>query len=137
MSSSLPLQREPQAVGTLITRDGKVLKSTSSHFIQETLGMFLYLFVFCVHALPYLFVFIYLFLAARGLCCCVQPCSGCGQWELLASRSVQASRCDGFSSCRAWSLGAQISVAAAQGTRLWLSGPRARRLQELWCGLSG
>ena len=83
MSSSLPLQREPQAVGTLITRDGKVLKSTSSHFIQETLGMFLYLFVFCVHALPYLFVFIYLFLAARGLCCCVQPCSGCGQWELL------------------------------------------------------
>ena len=62
MSSSLPLQREPQAVGTLITRDGKVLKSTSSHFIQETLGMFLYLFVFCVHALPYLFVCFYLFI---------------------------------------------------------------------------
>ena len=62
LSSSLPLQREPQAVGTLVTRDEKVLKSTSSHFIRETLGMFLYLFLFCVHALPYLFVYFYLFI---------------------------------------------------------------------------
>ena len=42
--------------------------------------------------------FIYLFLAALGLCC--------GAW---------ASHCGGFSCCRAWALGAWASVVVVQG----------------------
>ena len=65
MSSSLPLQQEPQAVGTLVTRDGKVLTSTSSYSLQETLGMFL-LFIdvcfVCIHCHVCLFLFIYVWL---------------------------------------------------------------------------
>ena len=34
-------------------------------------------------SLPYFFCFIYLFLAALGLCCCAQAFSSCGEQELL------------------------------------------------------
>ena len=30
-----------------------------------------------------LFIFIYLFLAALGLCCCMRAFSSCGEWGLL------------------------------------------------------
>ena len=41
-----------------------------------------------------LILFIY-FLAARGLHCCVQAFSSCGQWGLLSSCASWASRQDG------------------------------------------
>ena len=31
----------------------------------------------------YLFIFIYLFLAVLGLCCCARAFSSCGEWGLL------------------------------------------------------
>ena len=31
----------------------------------------------------HLFIFIYLFLAALGLCCCTRASSSCGEWGLL------------------------------------------------------
>ena len=50
--------------------------------------------------------FVYLFLAALGICCCTRTFSSCG---------VQASHCSGFSFCRAQALGAWASVAAVHG----------------------
>ena len=49
--------------------------------------------------------FIYLFLAALGLGCCVQAFSGCGERGATLRCGVQASHCGGFSCCRAWALG--------------------------------
>ena len=49
-------------------------------------------------------LFLYLFLAVLGLCCCVQAFSSCGQQGLLSSCYLQASRCGGFS-CGAQALG--------------------------------
>ena len=45
-------------------------------------------------------VFIYGFLGALGLCCCVQAFSSCGE-RGYSSCSVQASHCDAFSCYRA------------------------------------
>ena len=49
--------------------------------------------------------FIYLFLAALGLCCHTWAFSSCG---------ARASHCSGFSSCRAQALGAWASVVVAR-----------------------
>ena len=38
--------------------------------------------------------------------------SGCGEWKLLSSCSVQASHCGDLSCCRAWVMG-QVSLVAA------------------------
>ena len=46
--------------------------------------------------------------------------SSCGDWGLLFSGSVQASRCSGVSCCRARALRAQVSVGVAPG--LWSTG---------------
>ena len=54
-----------------------------------------------------------LFLAALGLCCCVQAFSSCSEQGLLSRCDVRASRCGGFSCCRAEALGRTGSVAAA------------------------
>ena len=46
-------------------------------------------------------------------------------WELFSSCSGQASHCGGFSGCRAWTLGAGMSVVVACGLsshRLWSTG---------------
>ena len=44
----------------------------------------------------------YLFLAALGLCCCMQAFSSCSQWGY--SLVVRASCCSGFSYCGAGAL---------------------------------
>ena len=74
------------------------------------LGGFLYIFLFFNKFI----YFIYLFLAALGLCCCAQAFSSCGEQGLLfvavcglltvvASLVVEhGSRCAGFSSCGTW-----------------------------------
>ena len=61
-------------------------------------------------------LFSYLFLAALGLCCCMQALSSCREQELLRDCSAQASLCSGFSCCEARAPGhAQPSVAVAPG----------------------
>ena len=60
-------------------------------------------------------LFIYLFLAALGLCCC-----------------TRASHCGGFSCCRAQALGAWASVVVAR--RLSSCGLRALELRLSSCG---
>ena len=50
--------------------------------------------------------FVCLFFAVLGLCCYTRAFSNCGEWGLLFS--VQASRCSGFSRCRAWTLGLRL-----------------------------
>ena len=57
------------------------------------------------------FIYIYLFMAALGLCCFTWAFCSCGEQELLSSCSVQASYCSSFSCFRAWTLGLRASVA--------------------------
>ena len=59
--------------------------------------------------------FIYLFLAALGLRCCVQAFSSCGEREATLHCGVGASHCGGFSCCRARALSTHASVVAARG----------------------
>ena len=49
--------------------------------------------------------FIYLFVAALSLCCCLRAFSRCGEQGPLCSCGMQASHCSGFSCCGAWALG--------------------------------
>ena len=60
----------------------------------------------------FFYKFIYLFLAALGLCYCVRAFSSCVEWLPLCC-GVRASHCGGFSCCGAWTLGVQASVVAA------------------------
>ena len=53
----------------------------------------------------FLFLTIYLFLAALGLCCCTWAFSSCGEQDLLSSCRAWASHCSGFSCSRARALG--------------------------------
>ena len=67
-----------------------------------------------IHFRVVYFLFIYLrlcwlFTAARGLF------SSCGDRGLLSSCSAHASHCGGFPRCRAWALGAGVSVASVCG----------------------
>ena len=59
------------------------------------------------------YLFIYLFMAALGVCCCAWAFSSCGEWGLLfvevrglliavASLVARALEHMGFSSCGAW-----------------------------------
>ena len=50
------------------------------------------------------YVFMYLFVAALGLCSCTRACSSCSGRGLLSSCGAWASHCGGFS-CRTWALG--------------------------------
>ena len=80
---------------------------------------------YVTHPFFFLTYFIYLFLAALGLCCCV--------W---------ASHCGGFSCCRAQALGTRASVVVAHGfsccglraleRRLGSCGTRAQLLRGMW-----
>ena len=60
------------------------------------------------------YLFICLFLAVPGLCCCTWAFSSCGEWGLFSSCSAWAFRCSGFS-CEAWALSMQALVAVACG----------------------
>ena len=71
-------------------------------------------------------LFIYLFLAALGLCCCAQAFSSCGELGATLRCGARASHCGGFSCCGAGSLGARASVVVARG----LSGCGSRALER-------
>ena len=76
--------------------------------------------------------FIYLFLAALGLRCCMRAFSSCGERGLLFVEvrgllTAVASLC-----CEAWALGSWASVVAAHGLSSCGSRPLERRLSS--CG---
>ena len=61
----------------------------------------------------------FLLLFVLDIHCCAWAFSSCGEWGLLSSGGVQASRCGGFSRCGAQALGARAlgtwaSVVAVQ-----------------------
>ena len=57
----------------------------------------------------------YLFMAVRGLPCCVQAFFSFGEQGLLSSCGAWASCCSSFSYCRVLVCGIQASVVAAHG----------------------
>ena len=57
-------------------------------------------------------MYLFYFLAALGLCCCMQAFSSCGE-QGYSSCGARASHCSGFSCCRARALGAWASVVVA------------------------
>ena len=61
---------------------------------------------FAMQKLLCFYLFIYLFMAALGLRCCVWAFSSCGEWGLLFRCGAQASDCNAFS-CGVRSLGTQ------------------------------
>ena len=63
----------------------------------------------------FLIYFIYLFLAALGLCCYARAFSSCSELGATLHCGVRASHWGGFSGCRARALGAQASVVVARG----------------------
>ena len=69
--------------------------------------------VFCFFLKIHLFI--YLFMAALGLCCCVRAFSSCGERGATLCCGAQASHCGGFSYCGARALGAQASVVVTCG----------------------
>ena len=60
-------------------------------------------------------LFIYLFLAALGLCCCARAFSSFGEWGATLRCGAWASHCGGFSCCGAWAVGTWASVVVARG----------------------
>ena len=59
----------------------------------------------------YFFIlFMYLFLAALGLCRCAWTFSSCDEQGLLSSWGAWSSHCNGFSCCRAWPLGTVVET---------------------------
>ena len=65
----------------------------------------------------FLFVHLYLFLVALGLCCCMQAFSSCGEQGLFSS-GAQASCCSGFSCCRTQAL--VVAAAGSVAATCWL-----------------
>ena len=68
--------------------------------------------------------FIYFYLTARALCCCVQAFSSCRDWRLLSSCGAKASPCSA-------SLGAGHRLRAQGLQQSWLPGSRAQA-RSLW-----
>ena len=64
----------------------------------------------------YIVFFLFVFLAALGLCCCSRAFSSCSEWGLLSSCGAWASHCSGFSWCREQALGHRGSAVVANGT---------------------
>ena len=74
--------------------------------ISDLLGMFPNLFIY---------LFVCLFIAALGLCCCAQAFSTCGERGLLFVAKLGLLIVVAFSCCRARGLGTRASVVVARG----------------------
>ena len=92
-----------------------------------------------VHLLPlctlcfFFLLTLFSFLAVLGLCCFARAFSSCSeQGPLFFCCGVWASRCDGFSCCRAQALGVQASVDAAQGSVVAAPGLWSADSVALW-----
>ena len=62
-----------------------------------------------------MYLFIYLFLAALGLRCCMRAFSSCGERGATLCCGARAPHCGDFSCCRARALGTWASVVVARG----------------------
>ena len=74
----------------------------------------------------------YLFLAALGLCCCVQAFSSCGERGLLFI-AVCGLLIAVASRCGAEAVGVRASVVVARGLNSCGSWAPEHRLSKLWC----
>ena len=100
------------------------------------------LFLFKILFILKINLFIYLFLGALGLRCCMR--AFLQLWRVGATLHCSAwpSHCGGFFCCRAWALGAWASVVVARGLsscglqalehRLSSCGARAQLLCSMW-----
>ena len=89
-----------------------------------------------------LFLLYFIFMAALGLCCCTRAFLWLRRAGATLHCDARASHCSGFSCCGARALGAQASVAVAQGLsscgswalerRLSSCGTRASLLHGMW-----
>ena len=89
-----------------------------------------------------LFTYLYLFLAALGLRCCMHAFLQLLRAGATLHCSARASHRGGFSFCRAWALGAQASAVVVRGLsscgtwalehRLSSCGARAQLLRGMW-----
>ena len=77
-------------------------------------------------------LFIYLFLAALGLCCCARAFSSWRREGATLHCGARASYCGGFFCCRAQALGTRASVVVARGLSSCGSWALERRLSS--CG---
>ena len=85
-----------------------------------------FLFSFFTIKILFIYIFISLFLAVLGLCCCVQAFSHWGEWGLLSGCGMWSSPCGGFSCCKAENsrgvgsivVAHQLSCPVARGSSL-------------------
>ena len=63
----------------------------------------------------FIYLFIYLFLAALGLCCCAQAFSSCGEWGLLFVAVCRLLIAVAFLCFGARAPGVRASVVVARG----------------------
>ena len=87
-----------------------------------------FLFSFFTIKILFIYIFISLFLAVLGLCCCVQAFSHWGEWGLLSRCGMWASPCGGFSCCKAKNSSGVGSIVVAHR----LSCPVARGIFPGW-----
>ena len=74
--------------------------------------------VFIPSLKTHVFVSLFIYLAALGLCCCTRAFSSCGKWwggGATLHCGVRASHCSGFSCCGAWVPRHLGPAVAAQG----------------------
>ena len=109
----------------MIRRKGKGLKKKSNDLSSY------FFFNKCIETTHH-FLFIYLFLAALGLRCCVQAFLSLQRAGVTLHCGVRASHCGGFSCCRAWALGAVDSAVVAR--RLSSCGLQALKCRLSSCG---
>ena len=77
-------------------------------------------------------IFIQLFLAVLGLCCCTGSPLVAVSGDILSSCDVGASHCGGFLNCRAWALGRMcFSSCGMWAQQLQFPGSRTQA-QQLW-----
>ena len=97
-----------------------------TYIITESCGKFMSHFLKFVYLFIYLFIYFQLcwvFIATHGLTLVVAN-------RATLCCSARASRCSGFSYCRAWALGTRASVVAA--CRLSSCGTRAQLRHGMW-----
>ena len=92
---------------------------------------FIYAYLYIYYFAYLKIIYLYFILTVLGLHCCTWSFSSCSGQGLLFAGAC-ASHCSGFScwGARLWYMG--FSCCTTQAQQLWLTGPRAYRLQQLW-----
>ena len=105
--------------GPSITTDSYLIVISSTAFLKTILLRLIPELILLFTILIFFFLFLknlfILFLAALGLCCCIQASSSCGETGATLPCGARASHCGGSSCCGARALGAWASVVVARG----------------------